>query len=168
MTNPYLDLKDHPGRPARPPGHAHSEHAPGRQLPVVGAVAVGGAFGAGARYGVERLWPTTGTAFPWPILTVNAVGCLVMGALMTVLAARFPRQKRLAGALLGTGFLGGFTTFSHYTDNVRELVRGDAYGTAAAYLLLTVLAALAGVVLGVFAARAAVGVPAHQEASGGR
>lgn len=117
MTNPYLDLKDRPGRPARPPGHAHSEHAPGRQLPV---------------------------------LAVNAVGCLLMGA------------------LLGTGFLGGFTTFSHYTDNVRELVRGDAYGTAAAYLLLTVPAALAGVVLGVFAARAAVGVPAHQEASGGR
>ncbi|MGW4815252.1 fluoride efflux transporter FluC [Kitasatospora cineracea] len=165
MTNPYLDAG---ARPARPPGHAHSEHAPGRQLPVVAAVAVGGALGAGARYGVERLWPTTGTAFPWPVLAVNAVGCLAMGALMTVLAARFPRQKRLAGALLGTGFLGGFTTFSHYADDVRQLVRGDAYGTAAAYLLLTVAAALAGVVLGVFAARAAVGVPAHQEASGGR
>ncbi|MGW4805494.1 fluoride efflux transporter FluC [Kitasatospora sp. NPDC004272] len=165
MTNPYLDPAHHR---ARPPGHAHSEHAPGRQLPVVAAVAAGGALGAGARYGVERLWPTTGTAFPWPILTVNAVGCLVMGALMTVLAARFPRHKRMAGALLGTGFLGGFTTFSHYTDNVRELVRGDAYGTAAAYLLLTVAAALAGVALGVFAARAAVGVPAHQEASGAR
>ncbi|MFC8719208.1 fluoride efflux transporter FluC [Kitasatospora sp. NPDC057198] len=165
MTNPYLDPAHHR---ARPPGHAHSEHAPGRQPPVVAAVAVGGAVGAGARYGVERLWPTTGTAFPWPVLTVNAVGCLAMGALMTVLAARFPRHKRMAGALLGTGFLGGFTTFSHYTDNVRELVRGDAYGTAAAYLLLTVAAALAGVVLGVFAARAAVGVPAHQEASGAR
>ncbi|BAJ32110.1 MULTISPECIES: CrcB family protein [Kitasatospora] len=165
MTSPYLDPARHR---ARPPGHAHSEHAPGRQPPVLAAVAVGGALGAGARYGVERLWPTSGTEFPWPILTVNAVGCLAMGALMTVLAARFPRQKKLAGALLGTGFLGGFTTFSHYTDNVRELVRGDAYGTAAAYLLLTVLAALAGVVAGVFAARAAVGVPAHQEASGAR
>ncbi|MFJ5921707.1 fluoride efflux transporter FluC [Kitasatospora sp. NPDC092948] len=164
MTNPYIDVvRD---RPVRPPGHAHSEHAPGRQLPIVAAVAVGGALGAGCRYGVERLWPVSGTAFPWPILTVNAVGCLVMGALMTVLSVRFPRAKKLAGSLLGTGFLGGFTTFSHYTDNIRELVRGGAPGTAVGYLLLTVVAAMTAVTLGVFAARAAVGVPAHQEASG--
>nr|WP_223244840.1 CrcB family protein [Streptomyces sp. CBMA156] len=131
------------------------------------AVAVGGAFGAGARYGIERLWPTSGTEFPWPILCINAVGCLAMGALMTVLADRFPRQKRIVGALLGTGFLGGFTTFSHYTDNIRLLVRGDAYGTAVGYLLLTVAAALSGVTFGVLAARAAVGVPAHQREAAG-
>ncbi|MFD7643406.1 fluoride efflux transporter FluC [Kitasatospora sp. NPDC059795] len=163
MTNPYFGAADHP---VRPPGHAHSEHAPGGWFPVVPAVGVGGALGAAARYGIERLWPTTGTAFPWPILLINAVGCLAMGALLTVLADRFPGAKRLVGALLGTGFLGGFTTFSHYTDNIRLLVRGGAPGTAVVYLLVTVLAALAGVTLGVFAARAVVGVPAHQEAAG--
>ncbi|MFD5563036.1 fluoride efflux transporter FluC [Kitasatospora griseola] len=164
MTNPYFDLKD---RPLRPPGHAHSEHAPGRQLPIVLAVAAGGGLGAVARYAVERAWVTSGTAFPWPILTVNAVGCTVMGALMTVLTARFPQAKKLAGALLGTGFLGGFTTFSHYENGVRELFHAHAPGTAFAYLLLTVAAALAGVTLGVFAARAVVGTPAHQEAPRG-
>ncbi|MFI1583703.1 fluoride efflux transporter FluC [Embleya sp. NPDC020630] len=162
MTNPYFDTKD---RPVRPPAHAHSEHAPGRQLPVVAAVAVGGGVGACARYGIERLWPTSGTEFPWPILIVNGVGCTVMGALMTVLTARFPARKKMVGALLGTGFLGGFTTFSHYTDNVRLLIRGEAYGTAFGYLFLTILVALAGVTLGVLAARVAVGTPSHQKAS---
>ncbi|MEU3838136.1 fluoride efflux transporter FluC [Streptomyces microflavus] len=164
MTNPYFDAER---RPTRPQGHAHSEHAPGTQLTVIVAVAIGGAIGAGSRYGVERLWPTHGTEFPWPILTVNAAGCLAMGALMTVLATRFPDRGALAGALLGTGFLGGFTTLSHYTDGVRELLHAHAYGPAVVYLLLTVLASMAGVVVGVLAARTVVGVPAHQEASDG-
>ncbi|MFD4796201.1 fluoride efflux transporter FluC [Streptomyces anulatus] len=133
--------------------HAHSEHVPGRQAPVLAAVAVGGAAGAVARYGIERAWPVEGTDFPWPILLVNGVGCLLMGVLMTVLAVRFPGAGPLAGALLGTGFLGGFTTFSHYTDNVRELFQGGAPGTAVAYLLLTVVAALGGVLAGVLGAR---------------
>ncbi|MGA4545848.1 fluoride efflux transporter FluC [Uniformispora flossi] len=162
MTNPYVDTND---RPVRPPAHAHSEHAPGRQLPVVAAVAVGGGIGACARYGIERAWPTSGTEFPWPILTVNGVGCLAMGALMTVLTARFPGAKRMAGAFLGTGLLGGFTTFSHYADNFRVLIRGEAYGFAFGYLFLTIVVALAGVTIGVFTARAAVGTPAHQKAS---
>ncbi|WP_436775111.1 fluoride efflux transporter FluC [Yinghuangia sp. YIM S09857] len=162
MTNPYFDTKD---RPVRPPGHPHSEHAPGHQIPVVAAVAVGGGIGACARYAIERAWPTSGTQFPWPILIVNGVGCLAMGALMTVLAARFPGAKRMAGALLGTGFLGGFTTFSHYTDNFRVLIRGEAYGTAFGYLFLTIAVALAGVTIGVLAARSAVGTPTHQKAS---
>ncbi|MGW4379179.1 fluoride efflux transporter FluC [Kitasatospora sp. NPDC004531] len=129
---------------------------------------MGAAIGAVTRYGVERLWPTEGTHFPWPILAINGAGCLAMGALMTVLTVRFPRQKKTAGALLGTGFLGGFSTFSHFTDNIRQLVDAGAWGTAVGYLALTVAAALAGVTVGVLVARAFVGIPTHQVASDAR
>ncbi|TXS43771.1 fluoride efflux transporter FluC [Streptomyces sp. OR43] len=138
---------------------SHPDHHPGVQLSVVAAVAVGGAAGAAARYGAERLWPTGTSAFPWTILLVNTVGCFLMGVLMVTLKLRFPDAPRLISPLLGTGVLGGFTTFSHYTDNVRELFDDHQPGYAVGCLLLTVVAALAAVTAGAFAAHAAFGRP---------
>ncbi|WP_326696957.1 CrcB family protein [Streptomyces sp. NBC_01754] len=136
--------------------HSHPDHHPGVQRSVVAAVAVGGAAGACARYGAERLWPTGGTQFPWTILLVNAVGCFLMGALMVTLKLRFPSAPRLVSPLLGTGVLGGFTSFSHYTDGVRKLFEADRPGYATGSLLLTVAAALAGVTAGALLAHAAL------------
>ncbi|GAA2952393.1 MULTISPECIES: fluoride efflux transporter FluC [Streptomyces] len=133
----------------------HPDHHPGVQRPVVAAVAVGGAAGAAARYGAELLWPTGQTDFPWTILLVNAVGCFLMGALMVTLKLRFPSTPRLVSPLLGTGVLGGFTSFSHYTDGVRQLFEADRPGYATGSLLLTVVAALAGVTAGALLAHAA-------------
>ncbi len=126
----------------------HPDHHPGVQRSVVAAVAVGGAAGAAARYGAELLWPTGQTDFPWTILLVNAVGCFLMGALMVTLKLRFPSCPRLVSPLLGTGVLGGFTSFSHYTDGVRQLIDSGRPGYATGSLLLTVVAALAGVTAG--------------------
>ncbi|MCX4445439.1 CrcB family protein [Streptomyces sp. NBC_01789] len=137
--------------------HSHPDHHPGVQLPVVVAVAVGGAAGACARYAAERLWPTGTYAFPWTILLVNAVGCFLMGILMVTLKLRFPGAPRLISPLLGTGVLGGFTSFSHYTDNVRQLFDNHQPGYAVGYLVLTVAAALAAVTAGAFAAHFAFG-----------
>ncbi|WP_406457705.1 CrcB family protein [Streptomyces sp. NBC_00876] len=130
----------------------HPDHHPGVQLPVVGAVAIGGAVGAAARYGAERLWPTGASAFPWTVLLINTAGCFLMGILMVTLKLRFPGAPRLLSPLLGTGVLGGFTTFSHYTDDVRELFENGQTGYAIGCLLLTVVAALAAVTAGAFAA----------------
>ncbi|MFF5336134.1 fluoride efflux transporter FluC [Streptomyces sp. NPDC013181] len=136
---------------------SHPDHHPGVQLPVVAAVAVGGAAGAAARYGAERLWPTGTYAFPWTILLVNTVGCLLMGALIVTLKLRFPGAPRLISPMLGTGVLGGFTSFSHYTDNVRQLFENHQPGYATGCLVLTVVAALAAVTAGAFAAHFAFG-----------
>ncbi|WP_345107048.1 fluoride efflux transporter FluC [Streptomyces drozdowiczii] len=137
--------------------HSHPDHHPGVQLPVVLAVAVGGAAGACARYAAERLWPVGTFAFPWTILLINAVGCLLMGILMVTLKLRFPGAPRLISPLLGTGVLGGFTSFAHYTDNVRQLFDNHQPGYAVSYLVLTVAAALAAVTVGAFAAHFAFG-----------
>ncbi|WNI27745.1 CrcB family protein [Streptomyces sp. ITFR-6] len=137
--------------------HSHPDHHPGVQLSVVGVVAVGGAAGAVARYGADRLWPTGTAAFPWTILLVNTVGCFLMGVLMVTLKLRFPGAPRLISPLLGTGVLGGFTSFSHYTDNVRQLFENHQPGYAVGCLVLTVVAALAAVTVGAFITHLAFG-----------
>ncbi|MEV6164771.1 CrcB family protein [Streptomyces sp. NPDC052052] len=129
----------------------HPDHHPGVQYTVVGAVAIGGAAGAGARYGAERLWPTGTSAFPWTILLINVVGCFLMGVLMVTVKLLLPGAPRLVSPFLGTGLLGGFTTFSHYTDNVRQLFDAGRPGYAVGCLLLTIVAAVAAVSLGAFA-----------------
>jgi CrcB protein len=132
----------------------HPDHHPGVQRSVVAAVAVGGAAGAAARYGAELLWPTGRTDFPWTILLVNAVGCFLMGILMVTLKLRFPSAPRLVSPMLGTGVLGGFTSFAHYADGVRQLYEAHRPWYATGSLLLTVVAALTGVTAGALAAHA--------------
>lgn len=104
------------------------------------AVALGGAIGASLRWLLDQSWAQ---GWPWSTLTINVVGSLLLGVL-TVLASRpaFPGWVRPG---LGTGLLGGFTTFSAYAVQV-HLLSGQtgspdlgvvAAGTA--YLLLTPL-----------------------------
>ncbi|MFE0193028.1 fluoride efflux transporter FluC [Streptomyces sp. NPDC059008] len=123
------------------------------QWPVVGAVAAGGAAGATARYGAALLWPTATGAFPWTTLAVNVVGCALMGVLM-VLITEVWSAHRLLRPFLGTGVLGGFTTFSTYAVDVQRLTDARQPLLALTYLAATLLAALAAVWGAVVAARA--------------
>lgn len=123
------------------------------QWPVIGVVAVGGGIGATARYGAALLWPTARGAFPWTTLTVNAVGCALMGLLMVVITEARP-SHHLVRPFLGTGILGGFTTFSTYAVDIQRLVEARRPAAAMAYLAATVLVALAAVWAAVAATRA--------------
>ncbi len=114
------------------------------QWPVIGVVAAGGAIGAVARYGATQLWPTAAGAFPWTILAVNVAGCALMGVLM-VLITELSSPHRLVRPFLGTGILGGFTTFSTYAVDIQSLVDARRAPLALAYLAGTLLAALAAV-----------------------
>ena len=99
------------------------------QWPAIGVVAAGGAIGAVARYGAALLWPTGNGTFPWTTLTVNAVGCALMGVLMVVITEIRPAH-RLVRPFLGTGILGGFTTFSTFGLDTFLLARNQATGYA--------------------------------------
>lgn len=123
--------------------------------PVVLVVALGGALGASARYGASLIWPTAPGGFPWTTLTVNAVGCALMGVFMVVITELWAAH-RLVRPFFGTGVLGGFTTFSTYAVDIQGLVDGGLVRSALAYLVLTLVVALAAVWISATAIRRVV------------
>ncbi len=118
-------------------------------------VALGSALGGMARYGVGLLtvawW---GTPFPWGTLLINIFGSFVIVFFGTLTAAfgPFPAPSDLRTFVM-VGLCGGFTTFSSFSQQTLELIRGEALGAAAAYVGLSVglglLAAAAGYLLAV-------------------
>lgn len=150
--------QEHSGLPVDPDlapeervhGLRRAWHAVAARRDVLAVIAVGGAVGAGLRHGVSSALPRAAGDFPWATLIVNVTGCLALGALMVVLLATRPHARYLR-PLLGVGLLGGWTTFSTYALEARDLLAGGHGGTAAAYLLGSVAAGLGAVQLGLLA-----------------
>lgn len=109
---------------------------------VLAVIAAGGALGATARYGAGLLWPTASGTFPWTTFGINALGCAVMGAFM-VLATEIRTAHHLVRPFVGTGILGGFTTFSTYAVDIQRLADREEAGLAVAYLAATPVTAVA-------------------------
>jgi|SRR5690625_522532 len=105
------------------------------QAPVVAAVSLGGAIGACARYAIALVWPTHADGFPWATLAANVSGCALMGALMVAITELWVGH-RLLRPLLGTGVLGGYTTFSAFAGDVDTLAAGQPV-RALLYLVAT-------------------------------
>lgn len=138
------------------------------QGPVLAVVAVGGALGAEARFGIARLLPTRPGQFPWGTFLTNVTGCFAIGVLM-VLITEVWTGHRLVRPFLGVGFLGGFTTFSTYAVETRGLLQPGAVYLAFAYLAGTLLAAILAVLAGVMSTRMLVlrkRIPRGAEAEG--
>ncbi|CAL9597293.1 Putative fluoride ion transporter CrcB [Actinosynnema sp. ALI-1.44] len=117
---------------------------------VLAVIALGGGLGGLARYGVGLLVPG-----PWGTLLVNVVGGALIGVLMVLITERW-RAHPLARPFLGVGVLGGFTTFSTYTDDFRRLLAPGGVPVAFGYLVLTLVAAVAATALAVAVTRRAV------------
>lgn len=112
---------------------------------VVLAVSVGGALGALARWALAEALPHDPGAWPWATLAANVSGCFALGVLMVLVVERWP-SRRLLRPFLGTGFLGGYTTFSTYAVDTRGLAAAGHPALAAAYLLSTLALGLLAVV----------------------
>jgi fluoride exporter len=115
---------------------------------IVLLVFVGGMVGAPARYLLDRaVQRRHDSVFPWGTLTVNLVGCLILG-LLTGAAHSLPKDLVF---FAGTGICGAFTTFSTFGyETTRLLEEGsllEAGLNALVSLLLGVLAAAAGYAL---------------------
>jgi CrcB protein len=109
-----------------------------------------------SRYGLGQAWPHDPRAFAWSTWTINVTGCLLIGVLV-VLVTEVWAAHRLLRPFLGTGVLGGYTTFSTYTVDVRQLLAAGAPVTGLVYLLATAVAALAAVYAGMTLTRLATG-----------
>jgi len=125
----------------------------GPRAAVIGylAAALGGALGALVRWGLGAALPHPVGAWPTATLVVNLTGCLVLGLLSAALFARHPGSPWLR-PFLGTGVLGGYTTFSTFTVEAVQLAGTGRWTAAGGYVLVSVvggvLAAAAGVRLG--------------------
>ena len=115
----------------------------------LGLVFVGGAVGTGARAAVPAAAPPL-AGVPVAVLAVNVVGAFLLGLLLQRLLRPGPDEgrRRDLRLLLGTGLLGGFTTYSALAVDTAALVAGGRAGGAVLYaggtLVLGLVAALVG------------------------
>jgi CrcB protein len=110
------------------------------------AVVLGGATGALARYAVSH-WAAQYHAiitFPWHTFGINILGSFALG-LLVVWYRQQPQP--IWWFLLGTGFCGGFTTFSTFSLELLMLLEKGRTGSATAYAAGSVAAGIAGVML---------------------
>jgi CrcB protein len=135
-------------------------------LPQLAIIALGGACGAVARYGVQvGLTRALPAAFPFGTLAVNVTGCLAFGALVAWFGVR-PVGEASPGAAPGwseawqlallTGFLGAYTTFSTFSWETIQLLRDGHAARALAYILASNALSLAAAWAGYRAVQAGV------------
>ncbi len=112
-------------------------------------VGIGSFFGGGMRYWVSKMVQSySGMAFPFGTLTVNVVGCLIIGFLSGLFFNCNSVVSTSAKLLLITGFCGGFTTFSTFIYEGASLMKDGQYAYMMIYLFgslaLGLIAVLAG------------------------
>jgi fluoride exporter len=109
-------------------------------------VALGAAVGAPARWWVDQhVRRRAGGDFPWGTLLINVSGSLVLGVL---LGATARRPDAALVALVGTGFCGGFTTFSAFGFETVRLVEDGELVPATANVVVSVVVGVAAAAAG--------------------
>ncbi|SDC14780.1 camphor resistance protein CrcB [Sanguibacter gelidistatuariae] len=113
------------------------------------ALALAGGVGASARYLVDGLIRSRlKTAYPWATTIINVSGSLVLGFITGLTTAHLLSSD--ASAIIGTGFLGGYTTFSTASYETVQLIKQNRYGFAIASGIGMLLACVAVAGLGLW------------------
>ena len=147
-TDPFRSLsEERSDETKRLHGREYREGMPKPVDPrVLGYVVVGGTVGVLARAAI--LTPVAvPDAVPWTTLAVNAVGSLLLGVVVGWLDDRHPHAR----AFLGTGVLGGFTTYSAFA--VETAVWLATPWLAGALAAASVVAGVVGALVGLFVGR---------------
>lgn len=108
----------------------------------VARVFAGGVIGTALREGIVLAAPTV-TGIPWAVLSINLVGAFALGMLLGLLAGlRETPARRDMLLFVGTGMLGGFTTYSALAVDVVGLFDSSP-ALAVAYGIGSILGGLA-------------------------
>jgi fluoride exporter len=119
-------------------------------------VMLGGVVGSLGRAGMSVVVPHAAGAWPWSTLIVNVTGSSALAFVLAVLAVKLP-LARAPRMLLGTGLIGGFTTFSTFAVDVVNLSHAGEHVLAASYVIVTIAGTLAAAAAGLYGALALVG-----------
>ncbi|MBM7855001.1 CrcB protein [Desulfohalotomaculum tongense] len=115
-------------------------------------VGMGGVLGAISRYLVSlMITPANSSTIPWQTLTVNFLGCYILGLIAFLNLWPINKNLRLA---LSTGFVGSLTTFSTFSVEVMYLVNQGCYIPALAYIIISLLGGIMLATLGMLTANA--------------
>jgi len=127
-------------------------------LPVLAAIAFGGAAGALARFGISQAVIAVNPRMVFPLGTfiANIVGCLAIGFCFYWFAERGEAMTPLRSGLQ-VGLIGALTTFSTFSIESLDLLMNRQYGHAAANIVLSVVLGLAAAYVGIVLARAVIG-----------
>ncbi len=120
---------------------------------TIAGVAVAGAVGALARYGLGGwIAERSPGAFPWETLVVNVTGSFLIGLLFVLTTERFAVSAAIRAALT-IGLVGAYTTFSTFSLETLRLLTDGAWWLAAANVAASVAFGLLGVYLGIVTGR---------------
>jgi CrcB protein len=115
-------------------------------------IAIGGAFGAIARFWVDStIASRLGARFPYGTFFINMSACLLIGFSLTILARRTGLNPAWR-FLVPIGFLGAYSTFSSYEWEIFSTVRGGDFSMAALYAFISLFLGLLAIWCGVFLA----------------
>jgi len=122
-------------------------------------VLCGATIGTLARAGLSEAFPHAEGAWPWATFWINLAGSFVLGALLEFLALAGTDEgwRRTARLGLGTGVLGGFTTYSTFAVEIDRLTRDDHLALAVAYTGTSLVAGIVLAALGMAAVGAVAG-----------
>lgn len=122
-------------------------------MSTLAGIALGGALGALARYGLDGAVSRRVPGFPLGTLLINVSGSFLLGLLLALFADRLPVPPWLRSTV-AVGFLGAYTTFSTWSFDTYRLLESGSWGPAAANVVLSAGAGLLAVGLGTALGRA--------------
>lgn len=145
------------------PPSASSSKPIHQRLKMLFLVFLGGSLGTATRQGLLLLFPEL-DGFPLTIFLINICGAFMLGALLEHLARRGPDtgSRRRVRLMFGTGFMGGFTTYSTLAAQTALLATGGHAGTALLYSLGTVVIGALATFMGVVCAMRTRGAKAKE------
>ena len=123
-------------------------------MSMVFAVACGGAIGAMGRYFISNYFQTVaGNTFPLGTLTVNVLGCAILGVLFAALSSIWAPSQEIR-AFLTVGMMGAFTTFSAFSLEVVLMIERAQWVLAGTYIIASVVLCVGALLLSILGTRA--------------
>lgn len=108
-------------------------------------VFIGGGLGSLCRFGLSQ-WLNRPFSYPWGTFLANGLSCILLGILVALVSKNaLPIEYRL---LLITGFCGGFSTFSTFSNELVQFIRHGEWTMAMFYMTGSLLVGLLGIFIG--------------------